>query len=49
MKMNQNRHDLTQPQFSCPLALFATILHEFPFPERQKNLAKIIYTHKQFE
>ena len=49
MKMNQDRHHLADTQLPCAAASFAAILHQFSLPERQKDLAKIIYTDKQFE
>src|SRR6266508_1815997 len=49
MKTNNNRHDFTDTQLSCALTFSTFVSQQFSLPEWQKALAKIIYTHKQFE
>jgi len=49
MKINNNRHDFTDTQLSSPPTFSTSVLQQFSLPEWQKALAKIIYTHKQFE
>jgi hypothetical protein len=49
MKVDNDRHYLSGTQLPWTITLLATILHKFSFPERQEDLAEIIYADKQFE
>ena len=49
MKVNDDRHDLTHAQLAATKPFFAAIAKQTFVPDRQKDLAEIIYIHEQFE
>jgi hypothetical protein len=49
MKVDDYSYDLTRTQLLLTAAFFAPIFDSLSFPEMQKDLAKIIYTHNKFK
>jgi hypothetical protein len=46
VEVNDDCHHFADTQLPCSVSFLASISNQFLFPNRQEDLAKIIYTHK---